>query len=99
MDKIVYKPLGNRVIIRPIERKEDIVVGSLVLAENTIHYLFGKIIAVGKGEWASSTGELIPTTVVVGDTVLYRKECAFIPLIDGDILMREPDIEAIVEEI
>jgi chaperonin GroES len=99
MDKIVYKPLGNRVIVRPMEQKEEKKMGSIIVPEMADHLTIGAVEAVGKGEVAPSTGVLIPSGLKVSDLVLYRKEGAHIPLLDGRILMRENDIEAICENI
>lgn len=97
-----YRPLGNRVLIDPIEiTKEEKMVGAIELAESAIILQRGKVLAVGRGEVASQTGVIIQGEIQVGDTVLFRKECPYLPIrYPGDEkeyrLIRENDIEAIV---
>jgi len=91
-----YKPLGNRVIIKPIKETEEAKVGSIVLAESAILFAKGEVMAVGRGEIAPSTGQLIPMELEVGMTVLFGKNAPYLPLIidkEEHRLMREGDVE------
>lgn len=96
--RIKYIPKGNRMIIQPIEKKEETKVGSLIAPDMADHLASGVVIAIGKGEYAKDTGLLIPTETLVGEIVAYRKDAAHIPLLNGQILMREPDLECGLEE-
>jgi len=97
-----YRPLGNRLLIDPIEiTQEEKMVGSIEMAESAIILQKGRVLAVGRGEVAMQTGVIIPCECNVGDIVLFRKEVAYLPIrIPGEdkelMLVREQDIEAIV---
>jgi chaperonin GroES len=101
MSKVIYRPLGARVLIKPLpETEEDKKVGSILLSDSAIIFSRGTVLAVGSGEVAMTTGEIIPMTVKVDDTVLFRKECPHLPIrVDGEEcrLVREGDIECVVE--
>ncbi len=96
-----YRPLGSRCLIDPIEiTQEDRMVGSIELAESAIVLQRGKVLAVGRGDYAMN-GELIPMEVKVGDTVIFRREAGYLPIRlpndDRELhLMLERDLEAIV---
>lgn len=101
MEKINYRPLGNRILIKelPIE-ESDREQNGIIVPENSIPHRRGIVVAVGEGETAPATGVLQPTTCEVGDKVLYLSETAFVPIRIGNVeykLMREPQIEAIIE--
>ena len=95
----VFKPLGNRVIIRPIKETEEAKIGAIIMADSAIIFAKGEVIAVGRGEIAPSTGKLIPMELKKGDIVIYGKNAPYLSLmIDGVEcrLQREPDVEATV---
>ena len=99
---MTYRPLGNRLLIDRIEiTQEEKMVGSIELAESSIILQRGKVLAVGRGDVAPQTGQIIPCECSVGDTVLFRKEVAHLPIrLPGEdreyILVREQDVEAIL---
>jgi len=67
------KPLSNRVFIEPIE--EDKTTASGIVIPDTADKerpIKGKIIAVGAGK-KNDKGEIIPMSVKIGDTVLFKK--------------------------
>ena len=94
-----YSPLGNRVLIRPIENtKEERMRGSIELSEDALPVQHAEVVAVGVGEKSVQTGEIIPMELKEGDTVLIRKSMAFLPVRQNGedlMLVREPDIECI----
>lgn len=100
--KIKYRPLGNRILVEPIEiTQEEKMVGSIELAESAIVLQRGIVLAVGRGEMASQNGIIVPCETQVGNTVLFRKECPYLPIrFPGDEkeyrLIRENDIECIL---
>lgn len=66
------KPLGDRVVVEPIEREETTASG-LVLPETAKEKpQEGKIIAAGPGR-LNEDGTRLPLEVKVGDRVLYAK--------------------------
>lgn len=66
------KPLANRVVIEPINEDKKTKSG-IVLPENASGEkpMIGKIIATGPGKY--DDGKLVPMTVKVGDSVLFKK--------------------------
>lgn len=69
---MVLKPLGDRVVVEPLEERE-VVRGGIVLPESAAEKpTEGTIVAVGPGELLDS-GERAPMPVKVGEVVLYGK--------------------------
>jgi chaperonin GroES len=95
---ISLKPLGNRVVVEPIEQ-EDITAGGIVLPETAKEKpQKGKVLSVGPGD-RDEDGKRIPMDVSVGDTVLYAKYAGTEIKIDGKklLILRETDLLAIVD--
>src|SRR3989337_590102 len=96
---ISLKPLGNRVVIEPLEQ-EEMTAGGIVLPETAKEKpQKGKILAVGPGE-RDEDGERIPLDVKEGDTVLFAKYSGTEIKTDGKklLILRESDLLAIVQE-
>ena len=64
-----YKPLGDRVVVEIIKRHDEKTKGGLYKPSGSETTMLGKVIAVGGGLFTHS-GNKIPMTVSVGDTVL-----------------------------
>jgi chaperonin GroES len=95
---ITLKPLGNRVVIEPIE-EEEITAGGIVLPETAKEKpQKGNVLSVGPGD-RSDTGDLIPLQVKEGDTVLFAKYAGTEIKLEGKklLIMRESDLLAIVQ--
>ena len=95
---ISLKPLGNRVVVKPVE-EEDITTGGIVLPESAKEKpQKGEILAIGPGE-RDDDGKRIELDVAEGDIVLYAKYSGTEIKLDGDklLILRESDILAIVE--
>jgi chaperonin GroES len=95
---ISLTPLGNRVVIEPIE-EEEITAGGIVLPETAKEKpQKGKILSVGPGD-RNDDGNLIPLQVEVGNTVLFAKYAGTEIKVEGKklLIMRESDLLAIVE--
>lgn len=95
---ISLKPLGNRVVIEPIEQ-EEVTAGGIVLPETAKEKpQKGKILSVGPGA-RDKDGKLLPMDVKVGDTVLFAKYAGTEVKVDGKklLILKEDDILAIVE--
>jgi chaperonin GroES len=89
------RPLGDRVLVRPLE-KEEITKGGILLPESAKEKpQEGEIVAVGSGKWVE--GKLVPLDVKVGDKVIYSKYGGDELKIDGveHKIMREDDILAV----
>jgi len=69
-----FKPLGDRVLVKPNEVKEQKSGGGIIISESMTHgkKLEGEVIEIGTGIFSQS-GDKIPMTVKVGDIVLYEK--------------------------
>ncbi len=66
----MLKPLGNRVLVRPLG-EEETTSGGIVLPDTAKKKpLEGEIVAVGEGERLES-GKVVPPPVQVGDIVVY----------------------------
>jgi chaperonin GroES len=95
---ISIKPLGNRVVVEPIEQ-EEMTSGGIVLPETAKEKpQNGTVLAVGPGD-RDDDGKRIPMDVKEGDTVLFAKYSGTeIKLDDKKVLiLRESDLLAIVD--
>ncbi len=93
------KPLGNRVVVEPLE-SEEITAGGIVLPETAKEKpQKGKVLSVGPGE-RDDEGDYIKMEVKSGDTVLFAKYAGTEIKMDGKklLILRETDLLAIVEE-
>ncbi|RPI31842.1 MAG: co-chaperone GroES [Chloroflexota bacterium] len=94
---VSLKPLGNRVVVEPIEQ-EEITAGGIVLPETAKEKpQKGKVLAVGPGD-RDEDGKRIPMDVSEGDTVLFAKYSGTEIKMDGKklLILRENDLLAIV---
>ncbi len=92
------KPLGDRVVVEPIEQ-EEVTAGGIVLPETAKEKpQQGKILAAGPGA-RDESGNRIAMDVKVGDKVLYAKYAGTEFKVDGKklLILRESDLLAIVE--
>lgn len=92
MGKLKIKPLADRVVIQPAAAEEKTAGGIIIPDTAKEKPQKGKVVAVGPGKPDE------PTTVKVGDKVLYGKYSGTeLSLDSGDyLIMRESDILAIV---
>ena len=70
-NKMKIRPLGDRVLVEPIEEKEQTVGGIIIPDAAKEKPMQGKVIAVGKK--TDKDGKEIAFDVKVGDTVLLPK--------------------------
>ena len=92
------KPLGDRVVVEPIEQ-EELTVGGIVLPETAKEKpQQGIVLAAGPGV-RDEDGDYIPMDVKVGDKVLYAKYSGTEFKTDGKklLILRESDLLAIIE--
>lgn len=92
------KPLGDRVIIKPIA--EDITTKAGIVLPETVEKEKaekGEVLAVGPGR-VLDNGEVAPITVKVGDKVMFKKYSPDEIKIDGQelLVISESDILAII---
>lgn len=94
---MALKPLGDRVVVKPLDDKED-KIGSLYIPDTAKEKpQEGKVEAVGPGR--TEDGKLIAPSVKVGDRVLYGKYSGTEIKQNGVdmLIIRESDILAIVD--
>ncbi|BDG61328.1 co-chaperone GroES [Caldinitratiruptor microaerophilus] len=93
------KPLGGRVLVKPLEREERTKSGIVLPDTAKEKPQQGKVIAVGSGRTLEN-GQKVPVEVSEGDTVIFSKYAGTEIKIDGEdylILDAERDILAIVQ--
>lgn len=91
------KPLGDRVVIKPVEPEERSK-GGIILPDTAKEKpVVGEVVAAGPGR-KSDDGKTITLEVKVGDKVLYGKYSGTEVTVDSQelLIMRESDIFAIV---
>jgi chaperonin GroES len=95
-DKI--KPLGDRVLIKALEREEKTKSGIVLPDTAKEKPQEGKVIAVGSGKTLDN-GTKVPLEVKAGQKVIFSKYAGTEVKLDGEDLMilNERDILAIVE--
>jgi chaperonin GroES len=94
------RPLGDRVLIEPIEQEETIAGGKLVLPETAKEKpQQGLVLAAGEGR-RDEDGERIAMDVKVGDKVLFAKYAGTELKMEGKkmLIMKESDILGIISE-
>lgn len=94
-----FKPLRNHVLIERQESEEKTASGIIIPDAAQEKPLRGLVVAAGPGK-RSGRGELIPTTVQVGNTVIFTKHHVSEIIVNDEtyIIMEEDNIDAIIEE-
>jgi len=95
---MAIKPLGDRIVVRPLDPQEKTKSG-LVLPDTAKEKpQEGKVIAVGKGRLLDE-GDVKPLEIKTGDRVLYGKYAGSEVSLEGEdyLILREEDILAIVQ--
>ena len=92
------KPLGDRVLVKAIEKKDEIRSGIIIPDTAKEKPQEGEVIATGKGK-ITEDGKLIPMDVKAGDKILYGKYSGTEVKIEGQeyLIMHQEDILGIVE--
>ena len=92
------RPLGDRVIVKPIEKKDEVRSGLIIPDTAKEKPQEGEIIAAGKGK-IGEDGKLIPMDVKAGDKILYGKYSGTEVKLDGQefLIMHQDDILGIIE--
>ncbi|MFN8457155.1 MAG: co-chaperone GroES [Anaerolineae bacterium] len=92
------KPMGDRLIVEPIEQ-EEMTASGIVLPETAKEKpMQGKVLAVGPGA-RKDDGSRAAMDVNQGDTVLYAKYAGTEVKLDGKklLILKESDVLAIVQ--
>ncbi|MEQ8674906.1 MAG: co-chaperone GroES [Aggregatilineales bacterium] len=93
------RPLGDRLLVEPIE-KEETIAGGLLLPETAKEKpQQGAVLAVGAGR-RDDAGKRIEMDVNVGDKVLFAKYAGTEVKLDGKklMIMKESDILGVITE-
>jgi len=91
------KPLGDRVLVKPLEEKE-ISKGGIIIPDSAKEKpQEAEVVALGTGK-RDDDGKLVEFTVKVGDKVLVSKYGGTEVKVEGDsyTIMREDDILGII---
>lgn len=92
------KPLGDRLIVEPIEQ-EELTASGIVLPETAKEKpMQGKVLAIGPGA-RKEDGSRIPMDVSTGDTVLYARYAGTEVKIENKkyLIFKETDVLAMVQ--
>jgi chaperonin GroES len=93
------RPLGDRVVIKPAERKEQTESGIFLPDTATKERpQEGTVLAVGEGR-RDDSGKLVPMSLSVGDKVLFAKYSGTeVKLDDEDyLILAEKDVLGIIQ--
>ncbi|MDX2227777.1 MAG: co-chaperone GroES [Verrucomicrobiae bacterium] len=92
-----FKPLGDRVLLKPVEEKETKKGGIIIPDSAKEKPQEGEIIALGTGK-LDEAGKKIEFTVKKGDRVMYGKYSGQEVKIDGQehVIIKEEDILGII---
>jgi chaperonin GroES len=94
------KPLGDRLVVEPIEQEETTAAGILLPETAKEKPQEGRVIAVGPGR-VDDNGNRVEMEISEGDRVLYAKYAGTEVKLQPDrkvLIMKESDILALVEE-
>jgi chaperonin GroES len=97
MASVNVRPLGDRVLVQPIEEQE-VKKGGIIIPDTAKEKpQEGKVVALGTGK-IDDNGKKVDFTVKSGDKVLISKYGGTEIKIDGDtyLIMREDDILGII---
>jgi len=96
--KVAFKPLGNRIVVEPLEDDEQVSSGGIYIPDTAKEKpQDGTVVAVGPGR-LTDEGKRVPMEVAVGDTVVYSKyagteykeaEHEYLVLREDDILFKK----------
>ncbi len=95
---MAIKPLGDRVLVKPLEPKE-VKKGGIIIPDTAKEKpQEGKVIEVGKGRMLED-GKIVPLEVKKGDRILYSKYGGTEIKLEGEeyLILKEEDILAIIK--
>jgi len=93
------KPLGDRLVIKPIEQEETTAGGILLPETAKEKPQEGEVMAAGPGK-LDDDGNRVAMEVKVGDRVLYAKYAGTEIKLEGDekvLILKESDVLALIE--
>lgn len=90
------KPLGDRVLVKLVEREEKTASGLIIPDTAKEKAQIGAVIAVGQGR-RDSMGNLLPMAVKIGDTIYFGKY-AGTNAGDDYLIIKEEEILGVIEQ-
>ncbi|MBS0654964.1 MAG: co-chaperone GroES [Verrucomicrobia bacterium] len=96
---IKLRPLGNRVLLRRLEQKENLKGGIIIPDSAKKKQESAEVIAVGAGK-KDKNGNLAPMPVKVGDIVMMDKYSGQEVKLDDEeyVIVRADDIIAVIQQ-
>lgn len=97
MAEVNIQPLGDRIIVKPIER--EVMKSGLIIPDTAKEKpVEGEVVAAGPGK-LSPKGERLPMDVKVGDKVMYGKYSGTEVKIDDKnyLIMHQDDVMGIIK--
>lgn len=90
--------LGDRVLVRRLDVENKSTGGIVVLTGDDITTPKAVVLKVGEGR-TTKTGNVVPLTVQVDDTVMYYPQAGIKVSLDGEelLVLREDEIYAVVD--
>jgi chaperonin GroES len=97
MAELKFKPMGDRVLVKPVEEQETKKGGIIIPDTAKEKPQEGKIVALGTGK-KDEDGKVIPFEVKKGDKILFSKYGGTEVTIDNEkyLIMREDDILGVI---
>lgn len=97
--KVHFRPLGNRVLVRRLEGEDKLKGGILLPDTAKKKQEQAEVIAIGTGT-KDKSGNLIPIPVHVGDIILMEKYSGQEVTLDGQEyhILKADDIIAVIEK-
>ena len=98
LSKIKLQPLGDRVLVKPVEAKETKRGGIIIPDSAKEKPQEGTVVATGKGK-TTEDGKVLALDVKAGDTILYGKYSGNEIKLDGEdyLIMHQDDILGILK--
>lgn len=98
MSKVKIQPLGDRVLVQPVEAKETKRGGIIIPDSAKEKPQEGLVVATGKGK-TTEDGKVLPMDVKPGDKILYGKYSGNEIKLDGEeyLIMHQDDILGILK--
>ncbi len=96
---MALKPLGDRLIVKPLQA-EEMTAGGIVLPDSAREKpQQGEVLAIGPGKLLEN-GKVVAMEVKVGDTIYYAKYGGTEVKVNGEdlVILRQDDVLAIVEK-
>ena len=94
-----FQALQDRVVVKKENNTKKTSPGIIIAADNKERTIISEVVAVGDGKMYDS-GLTIPTTVQVGDKVIFMKDTGVEVTVDDNdyIILRESEILGIMED-